>query len=375
MTLDLTPELIGSWGVVSSAPNSPEPEASDEHEAAVVAELRRQRVYRDARDRLMAERQVPLDPIYLTPLPTFLATPDPDVLYRVGELLPVGGNAVVWAQYKAGKTTLLGNLVRSLVDGSPFLGSYEVDRSKAVAILDFELDARTLRRWLRELGIANPEGVRVMSLRGRVSAFDIRDPEVRAAWAAALAGVDVLIVDPLRPILDALGLDENREVGKFLVPLDALKLDAGISELVVAHHAGHSSERSRGDSRLRDWPDAEWRLVRESEDPASPRYFGAFGRDVDVPESRLEFDLATRGLTLLGGSRADSAEDAALTAILGLLVQSTECLNATAIETALADEYPRAVIRGAMKRGRRDGSLTVTKGKQRALLHCAGRKP
>jgi hypothetical protein len=73
---------------------------------------------------------------------------------------------------------------------------------------------------------------------------------------------------------------------------------------------GHSGERARGASRLRDWPDVEWRLVREKTengdvDPAAPRYFSAYGRDVDVPESRLVFDPATRHLTLEGGSRAD----------------------------------------------------------------------
>jgi hypothetical protein len=66
----------------------------------------------------------------------------------------------------------------------------------------------------------------------------------------------------------ALGLDEHREAGRFLVALDTLLADAGIPDAAVIHHMGHVTERSRGDSRIRDWP--EWRLVREDDEPSSP---------------------------------------------------------------------------------------------------------
>jgi hypothetical protein len=59
----------------------------------------------------------------------------------------------------------------------------------------------------------------------------------------------------------------------------------------VVHHMGHAAERSRGDSRLLDWPDALWKIVRDKDDeddtgmddPQGSRYFSAYGRDVDVP--------------------------------------------------------------------------------------------
>jgi hypothetical protein len=81
----------------------------------------------------------------------------------------------------------------------------------------------------------------------------------------------MLILDCLRPILDATGLKEGNEAGVFLVAFDALLKQAGIAEAGIAHHMGHVGERFRGDSRLGDWPDAEWRLVRhDPDDPASP---------------------------------------------------------------------------------------------------------
>ena len=75
---------------------------------------------------------------------------------------------------------------------------------------------------------------------------------------------------------------------------------------------GHAGERSRGDSRLRDWPDVECRLVRDKSndedgdtDPAA-RYLAAYGRDVDQPEQLLGYDGTTRRLTIAGGSRKDT---------------------------------------------------------------------
>jgi hypothetical protein len=81
------------------------------------------------------------------------------------------------------------------------------------------------------------------------------------------------------------------------VAFDALLRDVGpddrAADGMVVHHMGHAGERSRGDSRILDWPDASWKLVREDlDDPASPRYLSAFGRDVDVPEGATQLRRA-----------------------------------------------------------------------------------
>ena len=97
---------------------------------------------------------------------------------------------------------------------------------------------------------------------------------MRGQWARRLRdlGCDYLIFDCLRPVLDALGLDESHDAGRFLEPFDALMAEAGINDAAIAHHMGHAGERARGDSRLQDWPDATWRLVRLNDEPDSPRY-------------------------------------------------------------------------------------------------------
>jgi hypothetical protein len=159
-------------------------------------------------------------------------------------------------------------------------------------------------------------------LRGRVGSFDILDPQVRAEWAADLRArnVDVVLFDCLRPVIDALNLSEDKDAGKVLDALDTLVDQAGVSELLVVHHTGHDGNRSRGDSRIRDWPDAEWRIRRDPRDDHGRRTFSAFGRDVDVYEGGLTYDPSSRHLTYTAGkglipSAVDSALPRALKAM------------------------------------------------------------
>lgn len=225
--------------------------------------------------------------------------------YRVTDLWPTGGRVLLTAQWKAGKTTLVGNTIRALVDAEPFLDRYPVTTGAHVVLIDDELNEATLQAWLRDQDIKNTADVSIISLRGRAATFDILDDDTRTEWAQLLTGSDVIIFDCLRPVLDALGLDENHEAGRFLVAFDTLLAEAGAGEALIVHHMGHHGERSRGDSRLQDWPDALWKVVRDKDDeddtldnPTGSRYFSAFGRDVDVRQSELTFDPITRHLTL-----------------------------------------------------------------------------
>ncbi|WP_248240269.1 AAA family ATPase [Microbacterium kunmingense] len=311
-------ELIGN-PPTSSAPGSSSRDddlrtsADDDLEADIAEQVRRLLVNAEARtrfDQINAGRKQ-ADPPHVQRLDAFLAEPDEDTAYRIDGCFPTGGNLVLAAQYKAGKSTLVGNLLHSLADGTDFLGTWATNPAARIVLLDNELDPRTLRRWLRAHQIQHPERIDVVSLRGALSTFDILDATTRATWAERIGHADVLILDCLRPVLDALGLDENHDAGRFLVAFDELRAAAGIDESVIVHHMGHSGERSRGDSRILDWPDATWRIVRESEDPASPRYFSALGRDVNVTEGLLQYDHDTRTLTYVGGTRHQTRDEGA----------------------------------------------------------------
>lgn len=350
-------------------------EAAMQLQRDVTYELRRLRARDTAQRMLRAERNGGPPPPALD-LEEFLATPDPPACYRIDAVLPTGGRVVITAQYKAGKSTLVANLVRSLVDGHPFLGRYDVTPPDGrVVLVDNELDERTLRRWLRDQRIEQSSRVAVIPLRGRVTTFDLLDDDTRARWAKQLRslGAAVLVVDCLRPLLDALGLDESRDAGRFLVALDALMVDAGVGELLLAHHMGHNGERSRGDSRILDWPDATWRLVREvgedgQAEPDARRYFSAYGRDVDQPEGLLAYDPASRRLTLAGGSRRDTAAEGAMPALLEYL-EANPGATKKAIEAALTARHSRRSVRDAVCRAVEKGLVDIARGPNRSDLH------
>lgn len=357
----------------------------------VSLEAHRLKVREAAKERHAADKAGVIELPPLIRLDEFLSVPDEDVTHRVAGLWPIGGRVVLSAQHKAGKTTLSGNLLRSLVDGSLFLGAFEVEPVVRVVLIDNELDQKMLRHWLRDQGVENAVAVDLIPLRGRTGTFDILDPGMRTRWAKHIGSADVLIFDCLRPALDALGLSEDKDAGRFLEALDELTYEAGIAETLVVHHMGHSGERSRGDSRILDWPDAVWKLIKDAEDDeeesAQPRrYFTAYGRDVDQPEALLVFDASTRHLSIAGGSRRDTKNAPAREAVVELLSDTDEPLSGRRIEDVLtAQGHARDQVRTALKKLRSAGEITVEHGPRRALLHtlnpsvrgsareCAGR--
>lgn len=340
--LEMLEDRLITWAETGTDPMSVDvhgrgPEQWQEaiEQGEIADETRRLRIREAARRTVQSERVGIQQRPAVEELTDFLAVEDEPVRYRVDGLLPKGGRAILAAQYKAGKSTAIGNVIRCLVDGDPLFGVHSVEPVRQVVLFDIELDPRTIRAWLRDQNIQNTDRVRVVPLRGRTSTFDIMDPAIRTEWAQAIQGADVIIVDPLRPVLDSLGLDENKDAGRFLVAFDAFLDDSGASEAIVVHHMGHNGERSRGDSRLQDWPDVTWKIVREDpDDPASAVYFSAFGRDVNVSESALEYEPATRHLTLVGGSRKDARVGDKLTDVLTFL-ESSPGTSKTGIKNAL----------------------------------------
>ncbi len=351
--------------------------SEDEQRARrVTAEVERERARRAARRQLDAEEHGSAPQPEIRTLTERLATGHPALSWRIRNLQPVETRVMLAAQFKAGKTTLRDNLVRSLVDGDPFLGCELVTPITGnVAILDFEMGARQLDAWLGDQHIRETDRVLPIPLRGQAATFNILDEQLRHEWAARFRdrGVTYLILDCLRPVLDALGLDEQHEAGQFLVAFDALLAEAGITEALIVHHMGHTGERSRGDSRLRDWPDVEVRLVRQTDDPGSPRFLAAYGRDVDRRESELQYDPTTRRLTVAGGSRREAAARAVLPDVLAVLAPRGTELSGRQIKTALSESgHPRELVAAAIRLGISSGAISTGFGPRRAIIHRLG---
>lgn len=320
----------------------------------------------DAEERPAAEL-----PVVLT-LAQRLALPVDPVVWRVEDWLPAGGRAILAAQAKSGKSSLASNLVRSLVDGVPFLDRTPVAPvSGRVAVFDFELSPPMLDRWYAQLGIQAADRVLLIPMRGRGSAFDLRDDGLRARWAQTLRQLEVEFVvwDCVRPVLDALGLDENHDAGLALTAFDALLSDAGLSEALVVHHMGHGQDRARGDSSILGWPDVNWRLTHDG-DLAGPRYLDAFGRDVAEPEISLTRDPDTGRMAVAGGSRATARIDRTVELVRDALRGSPDPMTASALEqAATAAGVPRKTLRQMLAQMVAAGEVTVEVGEKNARLH------
>lgn len=226
----------------------------------------------------------------IIPFTQLLSQPDNPVKFRVDQLWPAGGNVLFAAQAKFGKSTVAMNLVRSMLDGTSFLGHFEcppIAKGEKVLLIDLEMSTDRVRSELRCQGILNTDPLHVGCLRGLAKQFDITDPETRSWWIAYCRRekITTLILDPLAPLLGYLGVDENDNnlVNRFFQQLDEFKLEAGINNLLVTHHCGHGADmRPRGASRFNDWPDALWvaKIDGDVTIPTTPRLFYARGRDV-----------------------------------------------------------------------------------------------
>jgi hypothetical protein len=331
------------------------------------------RIVREARRRLENEGRTPAQPPDVATLRDRLQRPHVAVEWLIAGWFARRFRAMVAAQFKAGKTTLVTNLVRCLVDGDDWLGQFQVSAvAGTVAVLDFEMSSTQLTEWYRAQRIRNDHRVLLISLRGQGAAFNLLDRAVMLEWASFLKahGVDVLVLDCLRPLLDALGLDEHKDVGRLLTSFDEFLQAADIDSAFVIQHMGHGAERARGDSRLRDWPDVELKVIRQDDAPGSPRFISAYGRDVDQPEMQLAFDGLTRRLSVAGGTRQDARSKAALDAIIDVLAGAATALSGRAIKAALAEsDYPRDVVDAALRSGLSLRRLKAESGPRNSRLY------
>jgi hypothetical protein len=180
-------------------------------------ELLRLRIRRNAQPLLEAEdRGTIVEPEVLT-LRERLAQPRVAPIWAVDRWQPSHSRVLLAAQFKAGKTTLVGNYVRCRADGDDFLGQDIVSAtSGTIVLLDFEMSATQLDDWLQAQRIRRDDKVVVIPMRGSAAAFNILDPDIRARWGKRfkVLGAETCILDCVRPLMDALGLDEHKDAGK-----------------------------------------------------------------------------------------------------------------------------------------------------------------
>ncbi len=312
------------------------------------------------------------EPFDLGTLREVLARPaDPPM--RADGLIPWDASTLLVAQRKTGKTTLVLNYARSLLTGEDFLGRFAVRPIQgSIAFLNYEVSSATLARWAKEHGVPADDLV-LVNLRGRRN--PLTDPQDRRKLAAELSGRDVeaVIVDPFGRAYTGKSQNDPGEVGAWLVDLDLfVRSEVGATDLVLTAHAGWNAERARGASALEDWADVIVTMTHGAErDDDDRRYLRAIGRDVDLDEDRLDFDPATRTLTLSGAGSRRQAKAARnldeLAVIVERIVYRQPGITVTALESAVREQddapaFHKGEVSKAAKLARDRGLLRIEPG-------------
>nr|WP_253942372.1 AAA family ATPase [Nocardioides sp. zg-1230] len=245
-----------------------------------------------------------------------LARPRPDETpHRIEGFHEVGHSTTITARFKTGKTTLGGNMLRSLADGDDFLGRYSVIKpSGRIGLLNYELTDSDMLDWLEDQGIRKRKRIALLNLRGvPFSLVGTRNQEELIKWCSEM-DVEVLHLDPHRRAFKGFGSENsNDDVNAFTDVLDVIKEESGVKDLFLYVHTGRSEqgfgeERSRGATALDDWADNRMILAK---DEHQDRFLYMEGRTGSgyVPEFKLEYDRSTRRLTGADGNRRTNGID------------------------------------------------------------------
>lgn len=203
-------------------------------------------------------------------------------------LLTMKGNVLVSAYQKVGKTSLIIDLGIALTEREhPFLGGLVCRPVKGnLSYVNLELEENMFYDYADRLGIDFIENDRFYfhQYKGRASKFLLEDSGWREETADMLYEADtaVLIVDPVHPLLVAIGTDNdsNDQARYALEMLSEIADHAALDHLIVVDHTGHADKsRARGASGKGDWADVIWNVTRD--DKTNTNKLSAVGRGVN----------------------------------------------------------------------------------------------
>lgn len=240
---------------------------------------------------------------------------------HIENLIALETKLLVTAQSKAGKTVFTANMVKSLVDETPFLNAHAVSEplgGKAV-IVDAEMPTHALQSLYARLGVKEQESVVLHALREsehRRALLRLTDERTQALWTEHLleVGAKAFFIDPIADVMHACDLDEDGATSWLAVQeaIDTICIDAGVGVRVLCHHSGWDNARGRGSSRQYDWPDSIVVLTRDGAtgDSSVPRHVSWWGRHGEQVRSRIWLDPLDQVTLTLGAaeSLADSEE-------------------------------------------------------------------
>lgn len=311
-----------------------EAERKEKLAAGVQDRLLRMEIEELARMERAVQRHTPPPPDTSESLSDALSNPPAPVQWLVQGLASAEANIIITGQYKSGKTALmLGSLVRSLVDETPFLDKYEVHPPEGgVVVGHWNLEMSKLDildKYIRPVGIENTDAVKLAHWRG-YSVNLMTDPgkDYAVEWLKS-RGVNVWTIDSYAQLarMSGVNTNDNDEVYALMGALDEVKVRAGVKVLFMLGHTGRNADEkssssgsiqaTRGASAVDEHVDARWVLTKDS---AEVRYLATEGRDVDVLKpTALEFDEETKRMKITGMTKADVAADGMVQTVVAVL--------------------------------------------------------
>ena len=206
-----------------------------------------------------------LTPLLVTDL---LALDYPQNTIIANDILDVGGLLLVVGPTSVGKSYFLLQVAMHLVTGTPVVGQWAVPRPFATYLVQAEIGRKRFQSRVSKLwGNFDQQGAAELWLE---SPYDLKldTPEGLAALEAVVVekGVEVLIIDPLRPFHNR---DENKsdEMQRLFDSFLRLQFKYDVA-IVFGHHDrkpspdgfGKSIYKARGNTVITDRPDTSFRI-------------------------------------------------------------------------------------------------------------------
>ncbi|RFZ13756.1 hypothetical protein VIMS_02854 [Mycobacterium marinum] len=206
--------------------------------------------------------------------------------------MPVNGSLGLFAERKAGKTTMVVDMVRTALSGELFLGRFgtHLPDGARVTLVDTEMSVDMLDYEYTKVGVPadDLERIDLHPLRGRSRLLDLRNEATRARWKELIAPRSMIVVDCLYNVLAAAQIDDSSaQVADIIDGFKALAVECDAVALVIVHRLGKDPDKgARGHSSIEGSVDTLATIRLEG--PSAADLFSATGRlDVNVPSARL----------------------------------------------------------------------------------------
>ena len=273
----------------------------------------------------------------------------------VDGFLPIGGTSILAGKPKAGKSTLVRNLINSIVGGSVFLD--RKTKKGRVLYLAFEEGENHIRKHFEALKISANDDILIHTAK-------VPPNPIESLRSSILEyKPSLVIVDTLFRIINVNDGNSYSQVQKALEPITDLAKETGCHILLVHHMTKgdrDGAEGILGSTALFGAVDTAIMLNRtEKFSTIRTRQRGGY----DLEETILEFDQESRSFTL-GNSKKEDDKERLKTEIIDLLSQTKGVISNSDIKEKLVgkSETINEAIRELADSGKIQRSGTGKKG-------------